>query len=348
MKTGVALHEIAVTGESLSVESLPTSVFADRGGLAYNNSRQGIGSIKDFTMHLSKSRGHRSVRFWVCFWGALLVAAQLTQFSVGCQSEEPADPPEERSIGEFRADLKTFMKRSKDDDPQLERNAIYNLCLLHFEVACDSRFESSQQLQGMRAVIAKRLDTYSKDVKKEKLREHRLAAKLAKKSGDGAGSESSDATGDSLVGNEKTDASSDFDAGNDPSQSSTLGKISGTGNENETSDSDAAFASASDTYYTLGTLSGGPGQLFDYAGGRFAPPWDHGEDLVELITTVINPQFWRRNGGPGTIHYYRPSMVLVIRATQQGNEEVGDLLEKLRANAGTQLNLGGVAGAIGN
>jgi hypothetical protein len=247
-----------------------------------------------------------------------------------------------RSIGEYRADLKTFMKLSKEDDPQLERNAVFNLCQLHYEIVTDSRFATSQQLQGIRAVIAKRLQTFSKDEKKSKLREQREAKKSKNQSlvSDPTSPADSSQT-DSTDSDVKPDSDSSESGEDDASQGST-GSVSDSGTN------DAMYDSASESHFTLGALSGGPSQLFGYAGGQFGPPWDHGEELVDLITTVINPSFWRRNGGPGSIQYYQPSLVLVIRASQQGNEEVGDLLQRLRANGGTQLNIGGFGGAIGN
>lgn len=260
----------------------------------------------------------------------------------GIAIQDQSADSDRRSIGEYRADLKTFMKLSKEDDPQLERNAVFNLCQLHYELVTDSRFETSQQLQGMRAVIAKRLQTFSKDEKKSKLREQREAKKSKDQSlvSDPTGPDDSSQT-ESTDSDAKPDSDSSESGESDASEGST-GSVSDSGTN------DAMYDSASESHFTLGALSGGPSQLFGYAGGQFGPPWDHGEELVDLITTVIDPSFWRRNGGPGSIHYYRPSLVLVVRASQQGSEDVADLLQRLRANGGTQLNIGGFRGAIGN
>jgi hypothetical protein len=243
-----------------------------------------------------------------------------------------------RSIGEFRKDLKVFMRNSKEDDPQLERNAIYNLCQLHREIVFDARYDSNQQLPGMRAVIAKRLELFSKDQKNQQLREARRikASKrgavnnaepfvLAKQQHD-----SRDSVGSETGANEHPE--SDHSAAGETSDSD--------------SDSDSWMnQSASESYYLLGTTGGGPNQMFNFV-GRMGPPWDHGEELVDLIVNTINPAFWQRNGGPGSIHYYRPSRVLVVRAPQQSNDETADLLNRLRANGGEQINVG--AGGAGN
>jgi hypothetical protein len=70
------------------------------------------------------------------------------------------------------------------------------------------------------------------------------------------------------------------------------------------------------------------------AGGAFggAPPIanDYGPDLIDLIQTVIAPATWERNGGPGSIYYYRPLRVLVIRQTGEVHDEIGGTIEALR------------------
>jgi hypothetical protein len=77
-----------------------------------------------------------------------------------------------------------------------------------------------------------------------------------------------------------------------------------------------------------GQPRGGPG-----LGGSLAPPTaaarDAGEDLVELIQTVISPKSWDRMGGPGTIRYWRPGRALVVRASADVNDRVADLLDQM-------------------
>lgn len=63
-----------------------------------------------------------------------------------------------------------------------------------------------------------------------------------------------------------------------------------------------------------------------------APPFtgDYGPDLVDLIQTVISPSTWERNGGPGSIYYYRPLRVLVIRQTGEVHGQIGGAVDALR------------------
>ena len=57
---------------------------------------------------------------------------------------------------------------------------------------------------------------------------------------------------------------------------------------------------------------------------------DHGEELVELIQNVISPEHWDVNGGPGSIVYYAPLKVLVVRASGDTHGHVGGLFDGLR------------------
>ena len=77
-------------------------------------------------------------------------------------------------------------------------------------------------------------------------------------------------------------------------------------------------------------ISGGPSQLVGYLGGNRAPPWDYAEDLIDLIQTTISPDHWRAAGGEGRIHYYRPSRILVISASSRVQDDLTDLLRRLR------------------
>ena len=57
---------------------------------------------------------------------------------------------------------------------------------------------------------------------------------------------------------------------------------------------------------------------------------DDAARLIELIQTVVRPEFWRDSGGPGSIFYYQSKRALVIRATSDVHQDIGDLLRALR------------------
>ena len=66
-----------------------------------------------------------------------------------------------------------------------------------------------------------------------------------------------------------------------------------------------------------------------FGGGALGMP-DYGQQLVELIQTVIRPETWDVNGGPGTIYYWRPGRALVVRQMAEVHGEVGGVLGQLR------------------
>jgi hypothetical protein len=63
-------------------------------------------------------------------------------------------------------------------------------------------------------------------------------------------------------------------------------------------------------------------------GGQPVP--DYGLALVDLIERTISPESWDVNGGPGTIMYYPPLRVLVVRASGEVQGQVGGVLGQLQ------------------
>lgn len=96
---------------------------------------------------------------------------------------------------------------------------------------------------------------------------------------------------------------------------------------------DETVSSVADSLMLVGYSSGGPAQLLneirEARGGGAIP--DFGPDLVALIERTIAPSFWDVHGGPGTIIYYAPLRVLVVRATGDIHGDVGGVLGGLRA-----------------
>ena len=96
---------------------------------------------------------------------------------------------------------------------------------------------------------------------------------------------------------------------------------------------DETASSVGDSLMLVGYSTGGPAQLLneirESRGGGAIP--DFGPDLVALIERTIAPDFWDVHGGPGTIVYYAPLRVLVVRATGDVHADVGGVLGGLRA-----------------
>lgn len=57
---------------------------------------------------------------------------------------------------------------------------------------------------------------------------------------------------------------------------------------------------------------------------------DNGRALVELIQRTIAPQSWDVNGGLGSIVYFRPMRVLVVRQRSEVQEQLQDVVRGLR------------------
>jgi hypothetical protein len=81
---------------------------------------------------------------------------------------------------------------------------------------------------------------------------------------------------------------------------------------------------------------GGPANLFAESGGGFGGGMiaDNGQDLVDLIQRIIQPDFWDVNGGPGAIFYYAPLHALVVSATGEVHRKIGGNLKGLRRAGG--------------
>jgi hypothetical protein len=78
-----------------------------------------------------------------------------------------------------------------------------------------------------------------------------------------------------------------------------------------------------------GLGAGGPNPGGNAGAGQGAPP-DYGPMLVDLIKRTIAPSTWDDVGGPGSIYYYRPLRVLVIRQTGEVHEKIGGVMGNLR------------------
>jgi hypothetical protein len=61
--------------------------------------------------------------------------------------------------------------------------------------------------------------------------------------------------------------------------------------------------------------------------------------LICQIVRTVQPTSWHQNGGRSTIQYFAPTMSLVVRHTPAAQEQIADLLERLRNNQDTQVCL---------
>jgi hypothetical protein len=58
--------------------------------------------------------------------------------------------------------------------------------------------------------------------------------------------------------------------------------------------------------------------------------FDYGPDLVDLIQRTITPAVWDVNGGPASVHYFRPLHALVVAAPGQTHDQLQNVLPQMR------------------
>jgi hypothetical protein len=76
----------------------------------------------------------------------------------------------------------------------------------------------------------------------------------------------------------------------------------------------------------------GPGGGAQPGGGWDAMTAQNAQQLIDLIQATIAPTSWDVNGGLGTIMYFAPKQVLVVRQTGDVHEQVGGAIRGLRGN----------------
>ena len=204
-------------------------------------------------------------------------------------------------IGTIRRDLKAFVKRSKiNGDDSARACAIVDLCLLHQEIVNDPRFATNDQLKGFRAVAATRLKNCQKEIEVEMKRQARIANKRAASQPE------------------------------HPDESTSNDDSFGSGSERREMSCQTYQEIVAREFESMSQFTGGPIRVWSHIGGSYGPQGDYGPQLVELIQSTINPDFWRANGGEGIIYYYRPSCVLVVGATAKVHDDLTDMLRTLR------------------
>jgi len=61
-----------------------------------------------------------------------------------------------------------------------------------------------------------------------------------------------------------------------------------------------------------------------------AGEFQNAQALIALIEETIEPESWETNGGPGSIRYYSPLHLLVVRNSQHVHEQIGGALGDLK------------------
>jgi hypothetical protein len=227
----------------------------------------------------------------------LLAAAPMGDHPEPAAAKERslADAPAvQRRYHEISRDIQDAMRRDAFGKSVEERApAIREMAALYTELRLDPRLESSDTLQQYKTKLWSRLTRVKRDLERQMQRQAKAAGS------------------------------------NTPSPLNVPG-----GGLSSAEVADGASETLAAQLALVSYSMGGPAQVLSASGGAFGGgmgPADFGPDLVDLIERTINPQFWDTVGGPGTIYYYAPLRVLVVRATSEVHENVGGLLGGLRA-----------------
>lgn len=213
----------------------------------------------------------------------------------GSSSSKPDS--KQATLFETLGDIKAFSKRMDNADGDMElTDAIVDLTALYLRVVGDSRFGRSEKLQGYRGRIAARLQKAEKIIvrAKQKAAKNDIKERYVSESD----LKASMADVDSAVIDQQWRLVTHAVGGTTPSM-----------------------------YYASG-MYGTSGHF--YRGRAGGLPGDNGDELLDLIRTVLHPDFWEINGGSGKGYYYQPLRILVVRATMRVHEDIENLLERLR------------------
>ena len=216
---------------------------------------------------------------------------------------------QERTITALRSDARRSLRREAlaaqaDEESATHVRSIGKLLALHGEIVRHSTFAEGQILPATRALLQSRLVRVARRIeRREKQRQH-VGPEDAIRPG------ANSIQPPTLLGHGVNFLAQQF------------GGIGGggIGGGGIAAAGPAAGGVAGGGAAGAGTVTG---QLPDY-----------GPLLAEIIRQVIDPASWEESGGGGTVVYYAPLRVMVVRATTEVHEDMTVLLEDLRAAGG--------------
>lgn len=223
--------------------------------------------------------------------GLLLAACLIAASPGGSLSDGSVEP---RRYHEINDDLRELIRAyARAESPAAQSAVIHEMCVLYVELKRDPRLASSDTLQEYKAKLWSRLVRIQTELERQLAREQRQPGRPA-------------------------------DGGAAAVQPSDTADVQASG-------------SLAGSLSLLGGVLGGPADLLAHGGslgagslGGGAAGGDYGQSLVELIQRTIAPEFWDVNGGPGTIVYFAPLRVLVVRATSEIHHKIGGGVQGLR------------------
>lgn len=195
-----------------------------------------------------------------------------------------------------KGDIQAFSRRL-DDAATLQEllDATTDLTALYLRIVADPRFSRSKVLQANRGRIAAKLQQ---------------AVKRIKRSG------------------AETDQVDPYDLAAEPVMQTSRDQWVARVVDQQLCLSAHAVGATGPAMYFASGMHGTSGYFNQHR--RAGNPGDLGPALLQLIQSVIHPDFWNVNGGSGRAHYYRAQRVLVVTATMRVHEDMTSLLSRLR------------------
>jgi hypothetical protein len=264
-------------------------------------------------------------------------------------SAEPSSPGGERSesaeprrFHELNEDLRGYIREfARTDDSREKGELVGQMCTLYLEIKRDPRLLTSDTLKSYKAKLWSVLKRIESDLQQQASRRQRQRGTsdtptnpgIAPQQRDGSDA-ATDVAADSLAGTLSLLGGLLGGPGDLLAHGGSYGGGSfGGGSPRTGTSATGTSATGSSGTEVPGTGSAGTGKHGAAAAGAFgggAAGADYGPALVELIQRTIAPEFWDVNGGPGTIVYYAPLRVLVVRATSEMHHDVGAAVGAIR------------------
>jgi len=221
-----------------------------------------------------------------------LAFAMASDGSVHGQVANSSPFSQQRRFQEIKQDLRAFSKHAQQATAvEQHAQAVFDLCVLYCEIRLDPRFATSSTLQGYANRINYRLNHTRQQLM-------RASRKRQARSG--------------------RDAEARRRAGDRPG-------------DRKFSDGQLAELAIPHLSLLMNHSTGGPAWVIDSTNGRFGGILQaNADDLISLIEDILHPDTWATNGGPGTIRYWSPGMVLVVRATTEVHEDLERFLNMLK------------------
>ncbi|REK12953.1 MAG: hypothetical protein DWQ37_10015 [Planctomycetota bacterium] len=244
-----------------------------------------------------------------------LLAALLTALPAASPDDSPSahesgpsafeQKTEMRDAQELRDAVHETLRRQATTEGAAQEAALRDLTDLYAELMGPTRLNAQQQLQ-FRGMVRSRLLRTAKRLKRELAR--------AEANRDESDRDESD----------RDDADAPKSVELPPVWQAALAQVAGNlGGQ-------AAGAAGGNVNPNI-FFQGGAAAGRAAAGGTLAAQTAaNAEQLIELIQTTIAPASWQVNGGQGTIMYFAPKQVLVIRQTGGVHNQLGQALGGLR------------------